>query len=277
MTVRHLALVSESRSVKLADLVPTAAALQIQIVRDFAPVWRRPATVTAFAKLQDVPLDHWPMIVSDSIPYDAEGIHLEKNGSPFSLVKYSEGWSLTTSHEALEMLGDPAGTRTRRGDSPKAGQGRVAFLVEVCDPCEAADFAYDINGHTVSDFYLPSFFASSVSPGTRYSFRGSITKPRSILRGGYLSWKDLATDVWWQQVWFGTARPTFRNIGKLSRGANPRRVTDQQTDVPQEAMRPSSDRAALAAAAANGTSSSDRRARAAELREQVATIVAGVR
>jgi hypothetical protein len=276
MALRHLALVSESRSVRLADLVPTAAALQTQIIRDFAPVWRRPATVTAYAKLQDVPLDHWPMIVSDTIPYNAEGIHLEKNGSPFSLVRYSDGWSLTTSHEALEMLADPAGTRTRRGASPKAGQGQVAFLVEVCDPCEATDFAYAIDGHTMSDFYLPSFFDATASPGTRYSFTNSITKPRSILRGGYISWKDLVTGAWWQQVWFGTPRPTFKSLGTLARGANPRRATDQQTEVPEEAMRPSAARGDLAAAAvADGTP--DRRARAAALRDQVATIVAAAR
>ena len=101
--VRKLALVSNSRSVKLADLVPAAAALQTQIVRDFAPVWRRPATVTAYARLEDMPIDAWPVIVSDSIPYQAEGIHLDKDGHPFSLVKYGASWTLTSSHEVLEL------------------------------------------------------------------------------------------------------------------------------------------------------------------------------
>ncbi len=36
-TVRKLAIVSNSTSVKLADLVPAASALQTQIIRDFAP------------------------------------------------------------------------------------------------------------------------------------------------------------------------------------------------------------------------------------------------
>jgi hypothetical protein len=277
MVVRHLALVSESPSVKLADLVPTAAALQTQVVRDFAPIWRRPATVTAFARLQDVPLDHWPMIVSDSIPYQAEGIHLEKNGSPFSLVKYSEGWSLTTSHEALEMLGDPLGRRTRRGPSPKQGQGDVAFLVEVCDPSEATEYAYEVGSTVVSDFYLPSFFDRTATAGKRYSFTGSITRPRSVLRGGYLSWKDPSTNIWWQQRWFTTARPAVVKLGMLGRGANPRRATDQQTDVPEEAMRPTGGRARLAAAAPAAGPPQDQKARAAQLRELVTAIVDGAR
>jgi len=137
--VQPLALVSESKQVKLADLVPVAAALQTQFVRDFTPKWHRPATITPFTKLTDVPLDAWPVIVRDDIPYDAQGIHLDKNGVPFSLVLWDAGWSLTTSHECLEMLADPFGKRVIPGRSPKRGQGRVEFLVEVCDPCEAAD------------------------------------------------------------------------------------------------------------------------------------------
>jgi hypothetical protein len=271
MVVRHLALVSESRSVKLADLQPAVAALQTQIIRDFTPVWRRPATVTAFARLQDVPLDHWPMIVRDDIPYEAQGIHLDRDGSPFSLILFSDGWSLTTSHEALEMLGDPLGKRTRRGISPKAGQGTVAFLVEVCDPSEAADFAYEVQGQTVSDFYFPSFFEGASEAGRRYSFTSSLKAPRSVLKGGYLSWKELSTNHWWQQTWFG-AQAAFRDLGVFARGANPRRATDSLTDVPQKAMQPAAAAKAMAAEAGNGAG--DRKGRATYLRERVEAIVA---
>jgi hypothetical protein len=44
------------------------------------------------------------------------------------------------------MLVDPSGNRTQIGDSPKSNQGRVEFLVEVCDPSEAANFGYSVNG-----------------------------------------------------------------------------------------------------------------------------------
>ncbi len=272
-TVRKLAIVSNSTSVKLADLVPAASALQTQIIRDFAPAWRRPATVTAYAKLEDMPVDAWPIIVSDTIPYQAEGIHLDKNGAPFSLVKYSASWTLTSSHEALEMLGDPMGDRLRRGGSPKAGQGDVRFLVEVCDPSESEDFAYDIDGVTVSDFYLPSFFDKATTAGKRYSFTNAIKAPRTILRGGYISWRELTTNHWWQQLWLGTAKPVFRDLGVLPTGANPRRFTDGSTEVPEGVMTPKHDRALTLAADQGGA---DSKARAAELRAQVKSIVAGV-
>ncbi len=270
--VRKLALVSNSRSVKLADLVPAAAALQTQVIRDFAPVWKRPATVTAYAKLEDMPVDAWPVIVSDTIPYQAEGIHLDQDGQPFSLVKYSPSWTLTSSHEILEMLGDPWGKRLRSGPSPKAGQGTVRFLVEVCDPSEAQEFAYEIDGVTVSDFYFPSFFDAKPTAGKRYSFTNSITKPCSILRGGYISWREMTTNHWWQQLWLGP-NPVFKDLGVLPTGANPRRFTDGQTEVPEQVMTPTHDRAVMLAA---GQASDDSKARAAQLRGQVAEIVAGV-
>ena len=44
------------------------------------------------------------------------------------------------SHEVLEMAVDPQGTLTWAENSLKSGQGRVEYLVEVCDPCQAANF-----------------------------------------------------------------------------------------------------------------------------------------
>ena len=64
-----------------------AAALQKQATRDLGPIWEVSATVDAFEKLEDVPLDYWPMIVKDDIGMDgASGVHLDKNGQPFALI-----------------------------------------------------------------------------------------------------------------------------------------------------------------------------------------------
>jgi len=58
----------------------------------------------------------------------AAGVHLDRNGQPFALVEYGQGWwSLTASHETLEMLADPWGNRLIAGNSPKPDQGRVEF------------------------------------------------------------------------------------------------------------------------------------------------------
>lgn len=215
--VRQVALVSESSLVQMHDLMKVSAALQKQASRDLAPIWEISATVDAFDKLEDVPDGYWPLIIKDDIGQSgAAGVHMDKDGQPFALITSSQSldeWSLTASHEMCEMLVDPSGNRQVTGNSPKPDQGRVSFLVEVSDPSEAADFAYTVNSILVSDFYTPHYFDPNVSAGVKYSFTGAITRPRQVLRGGYLSWKDSVSGHWWQEVWFNGGQPSFRDIG----------------------------------------------------------------
>jgi hypothetical protein len=227
----HLALVADGASIPLPELMEVAAALQKQVSRDFGPIWGIQADVSAFAELNKIPLDYWPIIIKDDIgDPDAAGYHQDNHGQPFSLVQYSDDWPLTASHEALEMLGDPFGRRMIAGNSVVAGQGRVQYLVEVCDPSEAEEFGYQINGVTMSDFYTPHFFDPASSGGARYSFTNAIKKPRQVLKGGYLSWYVPATRQWWQRTWFSGAAATDRNLGVLNiRNGNPRAAIDRLT------------------------------------------------
>src|SRR5438876_8648288 len=153
MLVSQIALVSEISDISASELTSVAAALQKQAMRDFSPIWGVPGTVDAFTRLEDVPIGYWPIIVRKDIQTpNAGGVHLDKQGQPYALVQYSESWSLTVSHECLEMLVDPFGNRLIAGQSPMENQGRVEYLVEACDPCEHASFAYSVNGVLVSDF-----------------------------------------------------------------------------------------------------------------------------
>ncbi|MBE7940463.1 MULTISPECIES: hypothetical protein [Ramlibacter] len=216
MDLRQIAIVSESPHAPFEALGPVSAALQKQAVRDLGPAWQLQATVHAFARLEDVPVGYWPIILRDDIHAPgAAGVHEDDAGQPFALVQVEPGWSLTASHELVEMLVDPYGNRLAAGQSPKTGQGRVEFLVEPCDPCEAAQFAYLIDGVLVSDFYTPRYFATAQHPGERYSHTGALSRPRQVLEGGYLSWHDPVSGHWFQQVWFGR-RPAFRDLGPLS-------------------------------------------------------------
>ncbi|HXK26401.1 MAG TPA: hypothetical protein VMS55_27305 [Myxococcota bacterium] len=276
--IRQIALVSESRKVDLKELTAVSAALQRQVTRDVSPIWDISATVDAFATLEDVPINYWPMIAMDDIGYDgAAGIHLDKDGQPFALITSSNDhdvWSLTASHECLEMLVDPFGNRLMAGDSPKRDQGRVSFLVEVCDPSEAADFAYSVNGVMVSDFYTPAFFDPVTADGVRYSFTSAIREPRDVLPGGYLTWQDAETEDWWQEIWFDGAQSTFRNLGKLS--AMNGSIRAQVDRITAEARSKSMARGRSVATAAGLTRSVVRRstsAKAASLRAQIEKIV----
>src|SRR5215210_5836148 len=234
MLTANLALVSEVPDHDPADVSRVAAALQRQATRDFGPLWDVRATVDAFPTLEDVPVGYWPMTVQTDIDMPgAAGVHMDKDGQPFALIAMSDSWSLTASHETLEMLADPFGKRLAPGRSPKRGQGRVEFLVEVCDPSEGDEFAYTVNDILVSDFYTPRFFDPERADGVRYSFTGAITAPREVLRGGYISWHDPVSDHWWQQIWFGQ-RKQYRDLGVFETGAaaSLRAWIDSQTEHP---------------------------------------------
>ena len=233
MLNRNLALVADTKKITPSQLTKVAAALQKQATRDFGPLWDIQANVSGFARLQDVPTDYWPVIVRDDIKTPgAAGVHEDKNRQPFALVQFSDAWSLTASHETLEMLADPFGNRLVAGNSPKRGQGRVNFLVEVCDPSEDQQFAYTVNGVTVSDFYTPHFFDPVSESSVRYSYTGAVKGPRTILQGGYLSWGVLETNEWFQMIWFDTAKPVFRSLGVLSGTGSLRATIDRLTPTP---------------------------------------------
>jgi hypothetical protein len=190
----HIALVSITKEVTLANLAPVSAAIQKQISRDFGPMWNVEATVDAFDKLEDVPIGYWHVLLQDELPSGAAGLHKrDDNKQPFALVALTTNWPVFMSHEVLEMLVDPQGTLTRAGDSPKPGQGRVEYLIEVCDPCQDSRFAYSVNSVMVSDFYTPHYFDPVKSSAVRYSFSGQVRGPREVLDGGYLSWFDPQT------------------------------------------------------------------------------------
>jgi hypothetical protein len=215
MLIRQIGVVPDGVDIELKEILRVTSALQKQVTRDFGPIWDVSATVDGFATLEELPLGYWPVTIKADVQ-NAAGFHVDKNGQPFAVVEAGNSWSLTASHEVLEMLADPFGNRLIAGSSPTADQGRVEFLVEVCDPSEAADFAYTVNEVLVSDFYTPRFFDPVRNDGVRYSFTNSITEPRQVLKGGYLSWHDPVSDHWFQQSFFD-AKPATKDLGQLDR------------------------------------------------------------
>src|SRR5260370_13284313 len=215
MLTQQVALVSEIAGFDFSALTSVSAALQKQVSRDVAPIWGVQSTVDAFQSLDDVPLGYWPLVITDRPLGNAAGVHMDQDGQPYALVEVSDSWSLTASHECLEMLVDPFGNRTIAWPSPQADQGRVEFLVEVCDPCEDAAFAYTVNDVLVSDFYTPHFFDPTAGDNVAYSFSQAIPAPRQVLNNGYLSWHDPVTDQWWQRTMFNGDQQD-RNLGAIT-------------------------------------------------------------
>jgi hypothetical protein len=209
----HVALVSLTRDIPTRVMLQAAAAIQKQITRDFTPFWGLRVTVDAFEDLESVPSDYHPIVVfaaSEELVQKLEyavgeeraadivddfergrtsGLHMNSyTRQPFALVAASDTWSVTLSHEALEMVTDPFGNRLIAAAHPFDARRRVRYLLEVCDPCQAV--WYPVNGVPVSDFYSPRYFDPVLPDRDRYSFTGAIEHPLEILEGGYLSWVD---------------------------------------------------------------------------------------
>jgi hypothetical protein len=278
----HLAIVSLTSSIEVRDLLRASAAIQKQITRDFMPYWGIPATVDAFADLQSVPSDYHPVVLfgdaseiegrldfAVGAEYAAElidqfernrleGLHLNAfTRQPFALVEVSDTWSVTLSHEILEMVVDPYGNRLVAAMHPRNRDERVKYLVEVCDPCQT--MWYPVNGVPVSDFYTPRYFDPVWAGSGRYSFTGAIEHPLQILDGGYLSWIDPA-DSGLYQLAAGEHTPTLMaDLVQLARSTAPlRTVIDGDPRTPQitrESLMPAS-----SAASAPGSYSAVREA-----------------
>lgn len=234
MLPKHVALVSLSKQLTPSELSQTAASLQKQATRDLGPIWSIDATVDYFPDLKSVPLGYWPIIISENIKDPgAAGFHTDKHHQPYSLVELDDTWQLTCSHEMCEMLVDPYGNKLQSAGSQQLGLSKVNFLVEVCDPCEDASFAYSINGILMSDFYTPNFYDPQAVNGVRYSYTGSITQPCEIKKNGYISWRDTVTKKWYQATFFGGTKPVTKELeGMKDFGTSLRSQVDRLTKNP---------------------------------------------
>jgi hypothetical protein len=220
------------------DLVYAAAvALNLQVTRDLPQFWPISATVMYLPNKNKIPAGVWPVQLVKTLPPDEGGYHADKNKQPFSKVIASKDdptWTIDASHEILEMLVDPYGNRMQSsvamevvGGKIKDGVGQYGYLVEACDPCEANNYAYTVNGVAVSDFITPHFYDPVVTSGTRYSFAGHIQGPRQILPGGYISWVNTEQDEWQQLMWVDPSEPpTIRNLGQADNSKSLREWID---------------------------------------------------
>lgn len=216
MLIQNIALVPEAGSVTPAELLRVSAALQKQVSSHFGPCWGIQASVDPFLELEQVPAGYLPIVLS--APESAArvlDIALDSNGQPYARVSLNAGWSLAASRACLELLLNPFGQRTVNAASPRSDQGPVEILVEACGAFGEMPTAYAVNDVAVSDFCTPAFFrAQGATGGESYSFRGALSAPLSLLRGGHLAWFDAISNNWWLRS-FHDENPIDRALGPL--------------------------------------------------------------
>jgi hypothetical protein len=147
-------------------------------------------------------------------------------------------WTVTLSHEALELIADPEGNLLVMGPHPDPAENRDVFhWFEMCDAVQSD--SYTIDGIRVSNFVLPLYFTGTRSvdeEGARNDFLGTVTngetlKSFSINPGGYIGFYDPQTNSNQQFVIRGDVKAEQRVIAKGALSAARRSVRQRDSQA----------------------------------------------
>lgn len=178
----RLTLANVSTQVAQKDFEAAVAAIGKQVAEHFEPEWEKGATVKAIAlplkgKKAPTQKDADAVIYLGDSSEDpttgvtgALGYHDTNNKNiPYGFVyldicaQCKEAWTVTLSHETLELLGDPDASMTVTGPAPKGVTGPVYHDLEVCDPVQGD--TYSIDKVEVSNFVGKKYFGLSGGSG----------------------------------------------------------------------------------------------------------------
>ena len=183
-------------------------AINRQIREDFEPYWHFGAELRLEGKSGKRPSQSLSDMRGDAVIYlwdktnadDALGFH-DKNhrGIPFGFVftklaeALGEDWSVTLSHEALELIADAEVNLLVAGPHPTKRNRDVFHWYEMCDAVQAE--TYEIDGIKVSNFVLPLYFTGGEERGGRNdflgrSYHGKTLRSFGVNPGGYIGFFD---------------------------------------------------------------------------------------
>lgn len=208
-----ISIINRSKYIQDAQLQHVIRAINRQIYEDFAPYWSFSAQLRLEGKIgkktqMETIKQALPDLRGDAILYlwdevnlkDAESYH-ESNarGIPYGFVfidisdKLKESWSVTLSHEALELLGDAQINMLVQGPHPTDPEHEVFHWFEMCDAVQAQ--SYKIDEVDVSNFVLPLYFTPDEQKGGRNDFLGILNKGKGlasfgVAQGGYVGFYD---------------------------------------------------------------------------------------
>jgi hypothetical protein len=187
-------------------------AINRQIDEDFAPYWSLGATLRLEGRSSKTPgRQSLADLRGDAILYlwdkvnveDALGYHDTNNrGIPYGFVftelakQLKESWTVTLSHEAIELIGDPEVNLLVAGPHPSKPKADVFYWYELCDAVQAE--TYKIDGIEVSNFLLPLYFTGGDETGGRNDFLGQAHNGKTLQSfgvnpGGYIGYFNPAS------------------------------------------------------------------------------------
>lgn len=187
-----VSVINESKILNSAQVQAAVNALQLQVNQDFGPIWNTYATLQIHSAATAPHNSYWLVLLDDSDQAGALGYHdLTPQGLPLGKVfartdhDYGLSWTVTASHELLEMLADPF-IQTVMDVSD--GTNDSFYALEVGDPVEDDSLGYVLLGQPMSDFITPAWFGNTPGFGSwagKYDFRGHLNQPLQVATNGY--------------------------------------------------------------------------------------------
>lgn len=204
-----ITIVNMSKRVQDADLHTAIRAVNRQVHEDFEPYWSLGATLRLEGRSTKKKADivKLPELRGDAVLYlwdkadvqDALGYHeANARGIPYGFVfteledALHEEWTVTLSHEAMELIADPLVNLLVAGPHPE--ENRTVFhWYEMSDAVQAE--TYKIDGIAVSNFVLPLYFTPTKEVGSRNDFLGHVHEGETLPSfgvnpGGYIGFFD---------------------------------------------------------------------------------------
>jgi hypothetical protein len=218
----QISVINESTVLTDADVTPVVAALQKQVSNDFRPAWGVDAELKIVAKTSQPPAGSWWLVIlDDSDQAGALGYHdLTSDGMPIGKVfaasdlKAGTSWTVTASHELMEMLADPNINLTVFVQNTNTTGTLYAY--EVCDACEDDSVGYPIDNVMMSDFVYPAWFEDFRTPGsTQFDRTNQIQNPLQLLPNGYIGVFNVTAGTGWQQQTAQRTLTDTRNRGAV--------------------------------------------------------------
>jgi hypothetical protein len=186
--MRVIQVVNHSTVVTKSALADVTKALQLQLERDFSPVW---GSYVALALVESYDQTKESMLIlDDATQADALGYHalVKKTRTPvgfvFARTSAEDGvlWSVPYSHEVHEQAVDPFCAAAWVGVWESY---HAAIALETDDAVEMD--TYDVLGFPMSNFVFPGWFdVTQATPGPLDQM-GKVSKPCEIRPGGYMS------------------------------------------------------------------------------------------
>ena len=192
------------------EVQETLRAINRQLAEDFEPYWSFGGTLRLEGPAGSKPDSNTTAeLRGDAVIYlwdeadieGALGYHDHNNrGIAYGFVfteisrEIGEPWSVTLSHEALELVGDPQVNLLVKGPHPNPNEQREVFhWFEMCDAVQAE--TYEIDGVRVSNFVLPLYFTGESETGSRNDFLGTrlggaTLQSFGVNPGGYVGFYD---------------------------------------------------------------------------------------